>query len=117
VTAIYGSIVIHGGYVCDNMKNTGLWVWAHFLYYSSIIFCGAFVISLVIIFLTRVTSDSDGGENAVPTAVVAIATPEDEENFVPPETALARLASNQDGLEKDTDVKVTEVTAVVLEEP
>jgi hypothetical protein len=34
---IYGSVVIHGGKVCSEMKHTGLWVIANMIYYSSLI--------------------------------------------------------------------------------
>lgn len=33
ITVLYGGIVIYGGYVCSDMKLTGLWVWALVVFY------------------------------------------------------------------------------------
>lgn len=58
---IYGSIVIFGGHVCHNMKQTGLWVIANIIYWSSLV---VMAILLLFILISCCIPSTDSSQNA-----------------------------------------------------
>lgn len=61
VNVVYGTIVIHVNHVCGDMKKSGLWIIAQFIYYSSI-----FIVAVIMVMLQymnlRLPATTDDGE-------------------------------------------------------
>lgn len=48
---VYGSLVIHSGTVCDEMKHTGLWIIAQIIYYTSVAVTGILFLLMILLLM------------------------------------------------------------------
>ena len=72
---VYGTVVIHGGHVCPNLKETGLWIIAQMIYYSSVVVLGFLLVVLVFFLLyppTPVPTDIEGTQQNLQRTLAAL---------------------------------------------
>jgi hypothetical protein len=60
LNVIWGGIVMYGGYTCDNMKDTGLWIIAQIIFWSSVAVVGILFIAILFLCCAVCSKGSDG---------------------------------------------------------